>query len=56
MATRSSVPAWEYRRQRSLVGLSPQGREELDTIGQLSTHWPLDRAKSVSQTIRMFEM
>ena len=37
-ATHSSIPAWKFHRQKSLVGYNPWGREDSDTTGKLSTH------------------
>jgi len=37
MATHSSINAWKFHGQRSLVGYSLWGRKESDMIEQLST-------------------
>ena len=41
MATHSSVLAWRIQGQRSLVGCSPWGLEELDTTERLHFHFSL---------------
>ena len=41
MAPHSSPLAWKSHGQRSLVGCSPSGREELDTTEQLHFHFSL---------------
>ena len=38
MATHSSILAWEFHGQRSLVGYSPQGPNELDTTEWLNNN------------------
>ena len=41
MAPHSSTRAWKIHGQRSLVGCSPWGREELDTTERLHFHFSL---------------
>ena len=41
MATHSSILAWKSHGQRSLVGYSPWGRKESDTIEQLHFHFQM---------------
>ena len=41
MATHSSILAWKSQGQRRLVGYSPWGAKELDTIEQLTKHFTL---------------
>ena len=38
MATHSSTLAWRIPVQKSMVGYSPWGLKELDTVEQLSIH------------------
>ena len=55
MATQPSVLAWEIPRQRSLVGCSPWGPQELGTTEGLNTHpctWP---AATVSHTFSVLK-
>ena len=51
MAAHSSVLAWRIHGQRSLVGYSPWGRKESDTLNRLSTHAPNDKMGPPDQTV-----
>jgi len=51
MATCSSTVVWKFHGQRSLVGYSPWGCNELDMTEPLSTHMHL-QAKDCNHEVR----